>query len=149
MLKGGVSGQDRIVGLNNGGGDLRSGVNRELELSLFAVVDRKTLHKKGSEAGTGTATERMEDKEALKTGTVVGQLTDSVEHIVDDLLADGVVATGVVVCRVFFASDELLWVVELGILGFSDGIDDRWLQIDHDCAGDVFACASGMEEGRE
>ena len=57
--------------------------------------------------------EGMEDKETLKTGTVVGQLTDSVEHIVDDLLADGVVATSVVVCRVFFASDELLGVVEL------------------------------------
>ena len=120
VLEGGMGCQDRIVGLDNGGGDLRSGVDGELELGLFAVVDGETLHEEGGEAGTGSATERVEDEEALETGAVVGELSDSVEDIVDDLLADGVVATSVVVGRIFFASDELLGVVELGVLGFAD-----------------------------
>ena len=120
VLESGMGCQDRVVGLDNGGGDLRSGVDSELELGLFAVVDGETLHEEGGEAGTGTATERVEDEEALETGAVVGELTDSVEHIVDDLLADGVVATSVVVGRIFFAGDQLLGMVELSVLGFSD-----------------------------
>ena len=57
----------------------------------------------------------MEDEEALQTGALVGQLTDPVEDEVDDLLADGVVAAGVVVGSVLLASDELLGVEELTV----------------------------------
>jgi hypothetical protein len=37
----------------------------------------------------------VEDEEALQTGTIVGQTTHLLEHIVDELLANGVVATSV------------------------------------------------------
>jgi len=39
----------------------------------------------------------VEDEEALQTGALVSQLADAVEDKVDDLLADGVVTTGIVV----------------------------------------------------
>jgi len=39
VLKGGVSGEDGVVGLDDRGGDLRSRVDTELELALLAVVD--------------------------------------------------------------------------------------------------------------
>jgi len=120
VLESRVGGQDRVVRLDNGGGDLRSGVDCELELGLFAVVDGQTLHEEGGEAGTGSATERVEDEETLETGAVVGQLTDSIEDIINDLLADGVVATSVIVCRIFFASNELLGVVQLCVLRFAN-----------------------------
>ena len=43
------------------------------------------------------------------------QLADAVQDQVDDLLADGVVATGVVVGRVFLPGDQLLRVEELPV----------------------------------
>ena len=97
VLEGGVSGQDGVVGLNNGGGVLRSRVDTELKLGLLAVVDGQTLHQESTESGTSTTTEGVEDEEALKTGTGVGNTADLVENLVDHLLANGVVATGVVV----------------------------------------------------
>ena len=50
VLQGGVGGQDGVVGLHHGSGHLRSWVNRKLQLGLFAVVDRETLHQQRSEA---------------------------------------------------------------------------------------------------
>ena len=44
MLQGGVGGEDGVVGLNDGGGDLWGWVDGKLELGLLAVVDRETLH---------------------------------------------------------------------------------------------------------
>ena len=43
------------------------------------------------------------------------QLTSPVQNQVDDLLADGVVTAGVVVGRVFLASDQLLRVEQLAV----------------------------------
>ena len=66
MLQGGVGGEDGVVGLDDGGGDLWGGVDGELQLGLLAVVNRETLHQEGGETGAGTTTEGVEDKETLK-----------------------------------------------------------------------------------
>ena len=66
VLQGGVGGQDRVVWLDDGGGDLWGGVDGELQLGLLAVVNGETLHQEGSETGTGTTTEGVEDQETLK-----------------------------------------------------------------------------------
>ena len=94
---------------------LRGWVDGELQLGLLAVVHRQTLHEQGGEARAGATAEGVEDEEALQTGALVSQLTESVEDKVNDLLADGVVAAGVVVGGVLLACDELFRVKELSV----------------------------------
>ena len=65
----------------------------------------------------------MEDQESLETSALIGQLADTVEYKVDDLLSDGVVTTGVVVGGIFFAGDELLGVEQLTV---GSGTDLIW-----------------------
>jgi hypothetical protein len=43
-----VGGQNGVVGFNNGGGDLRTGINGETKLGLLAVIDGKSFQKKGT-----------------------------------------------------------------------------------------------------
>lgn len=95
VLKSSVRSEDRVVGLNDGGRHLGGGVDRELELGLLAIVNRQPLHQKSTETGTGTTTKGVEDKEALKTGTVVGKTTNLLKDTVDKVLTNGVVTTGV------------------------------------------------------
>jgi YD repeat-containing protein len=149
VLEGGVAGQDGVVWLNNSSGDLRSWVDSKLELGLLAVVDGKTLHEKGSETGTGTTTEGVEDQETLETGAVVSELADSVEDEVDELLTDGVVTTSVVVSSIFLTRDELLRVEELTVGTSADLINNGWLKINEDSTWNVLSSSSLGEEGVE
>ena len=50
-----------------------------------------------------------------RTSALIGQLPNPVKHEVNDLFADGVVATGVVVSCVLFAGDQLLGVEQLAV----------------------------------
>lgn len=43
------------------------------------------------------------------------QFSDAIEDRVNDLFADGVVTTSVVISRILFARDQLLWVEELAV----------------------------------
>ena len=139
VLEGGVGGEDGVVGLDNGGGDLRSRVDAKLELALLAVVDGETLHEEGTETGTGTTTEGVEDEEALQTRAVVGNAADLIQDLVDELLSDGVVATGVVVGRILLAGDHVLGVEQGAVGAGADLVDDIGLQVGVDGAGDVLA----------
>jgi hypothetical protein len=71
VLDGAVGGEDSVVWLNNGCRNARSRVHGELELALLAIVGGKALEEEGAETGTCTTTERVEDQETLKRGTVV------------------------------------------------------------------------------
>ena len=95
MLKRRVGRQDGVVGLDNRAGQLGSGVHAELELGLLAVVGGKALKEESAETRTSATTEGVEDEEALEARAVVGQTADLVHRRVDELLADGVVATGI------------------------------------------------------
>ena len=149
VLEGGVRGEDRVVWLNDGGGDLRSWVDGKLELGFLAIVDRKPLHQEGSETRTGTTTKGVEDEETLKTGTLIGELSDPVEDQVDDFFTDGVVTTSVVVGGIFFTGDQLFGVEELSVGSGSDLVDDGGFEIDKDSPGDVLAGTSFGEKGVE
>jgi len=83
----------------------------------------------------------VEDKETLETRTVVGNVADLVEDLVDELLADSVVATGVVVGCILLASDHLLRVEEGAVGASADLIDDVRLEIAVDGARHVLAVA--------
>ena len=149
VLQKGVGGEHRVVGLHDGSGDLGGGVHGEAELGLLAVVHGKALQKEGAKAGTGTTANGVEDKEALETSAVVSKLADAVEHEVDDLLADGVVATSVVVGGILLAGDQLLGVVQLAVSASAHLIDHSGFEIDEDSAGHVLAGTSLREEGVE
>jgi len=149
VLKEGVSGQDRVVGLDDGGGDLGRGVDGEAELGLLAVIDGESLEEERAETGSGTATDGVEHEETLETSALVSELSDSVEAEIDDLLTDGVVTTGEVVGGILLSGDELLGVEQLSVGTGTDLIDDSGLEIEEDSAGDVLASTSLGEEGVE
>jgi len=141
VLKGSVGGENRVVWLDDRGGDLRSWVDTELQLALLAVVDRQTLHEERTETGTSTTTERVEDQETLETRAVVSNPTDLVQDFVNELLSDGVVTTSVVVGSVLLAGDHLVRVEQRAVGTSADDIDDVWLQIAVDGAWNVFSIA--------
>ena len=111
----GVGGQNRVVGFNNSGGNLWSWVDCELKLGLFAVVDTETFHQKGGETRPGATAETVEDQETLETGTLVGQLPDSVQDKVNDFFANGVVTSCVIVGGVLLAGDQLFRMEQLSV----------------------------------
>ena len=57
----------------------------------------------------------MEDEKALKPRTLVRGLPDPVQYKIYDLLANSVVAPGVVVSGIFLARDQLFGVEELAV----------------------------------
>mmetsp|Transcript_15830 Transcript_15830/g.51540 ORF Transcript_15830/g.51540 Transcript_15830/m.51540 type:complete len:418 (+) Transcript_15830:301-1554(+) len=138
-----------VVRLDDGVGDLRRRRDAEGELGLAAVVDGEALEDERAEAGARAAARRVEREEALEARAVVRELADAVEDEVDDLLADRVVAAGVVVRRVLLARDDLLGVVELAVGARADLVADRRLEVDVDRAGHVLAGARLREEGVE
>merc|ERR1719209_2545170 len=149
VLESCVRAQGGVVGLHHGGGYLRSWVDAELQHRLLPVVNRQALHQERGEPRTGATAEGMEDKKALKSGAVVGQLPHPVQHEVDDLLADGVVATSIVVGGVLLARHHLLRVEQLLVGPSPDLVDDGGLKVEEDCPWDVLASASFAEEGGE
>lgn len=92
-----MGGKNRVVWFDNRGGNLRRWVYTELQLALLAVVDGQSLHQQGSEAGTSSTTERVEYEETLQTGAVIGNATNFVQNLINELLSDCVVATGIIV----------------------------------------------------
>ena len=103
VLEEGVSGEDGVVWLNNGGGNLWGWVDGESELGFFTVIDGKSLEEKGSESGTGSSSNSVEDKETLESCALIGKLSDSVEAEINDFLTNGVMSSGEVVGGVFLS----------------------------------------------
>jgi len=149
VLKEGVSGEDGVVRLDDGGGDLGRRVDGESELGFLTVIDGKSLEEEGSETGTGTSTDGVEDEETLETSALIGELADSVEAEIDDLTTDGVMSSGEVVSGIFLSGDELLGVEKLSVGSGSDLIDNGGLKIEEDGSGNVLTGTSLGEEGVE
>ena len=120
MFQSGMSCQNGIVRFDNSGGDLWGGVDRKFEFRFFAIVNREPFHEQRGKTGASSATERVENEKTLKTGAVVRQFADAVQHVVDYFFADCVVATGVVVGRILLAGDQLFGMVEIFVLALTD-----------------------------
>ena len=103
VLKKRVSGEDGVVWLNNGGGDLWGWVDGETKLGFLTVIDGKSLEEEGTKTGSGTTTDGVEDEETLETGALVGKLSDSIEAEINDFFTDGVMSSGEVVGSIFFS----------------------------------------------
>jgi hypothetical protein len=149
VLEEGVGGEDGVVWLNNGGGDLWGWVDGETELGFLTVVNGKSLEEERSETGSGTSTDGVEDEETLETSALISKLSDSVEAEINNLLTNGVMSSGEVVGGVLLTRDELLWVEELSVGSGSDLINDGWLEIEEDASWDVLSSSSLGEEGVE
>ena len=91
----------------------------------------------------------MEEKKSLKSRTLVSQFPDSVQNQIHDLLANGVVAPGVVVGSILLAVDQLLGVVELTVGSNSGLVNDSGLQVNKDSSWNMFSATSLREEGLE
>lgn len=141
MLQGGVGGQDGVVRLDNRCCCLRSRVDAELQLALLAVVNRQALHQQSTEARTSTATERVEDQKALETGAAIGDATNLVQDAINELLANGVVTTSVVVGSILLASDHVLGMEQASVRASPHLVDNIWLKIAVDGSRDIFALA--------
>jgi hypothetical protein len=144
-----VDTQNGIVWLDNGCGNLRAAPHRERNFRLFAVIDRQALKEQASETTSGTTANSVVQKEALKTGTVVGQLANAVENQINNLFANSVMTTGEIVGGIFLAGNQLLRVKQLTVRTRANFIDDGWLQIDEDGTGNMLASAGLGEEGVE
>jgi len=102
VLEEGVSGEDGVVWLNNGGGDLWGWVNSETELGFLTVVNRESLEEERSESGSSTSTDGVEDEETLETSALIGKLSDSVEAEINDLLTNGIMSSSEIVGSILF-----------------------------------------------
>ena len=91
----------------------------------------------------------MEDQESLKTSAVICQLPDSVKDKVHDLLADGVVAPGVIVGGVLLTTDHLLGVEQLSVGSSPDLVNNGGFQVKEDRSRNMFTRSSLREEGGE
>jgi hypothetical protein len=149
VLEEGVGGEDGVVWLNNGGGDLWGWVDGESELGFLTIINGKSLEEEGSKSRSGTSTDGVEDEETLETSALISELSDSVEAEIDDFLTNGVVTSGEVVGGIFLSGDELLWMEELSVGSSSDLIDNGWLEIEEDSSWDVLTSTSLGEEGVE
>ena len=149
VLQGGVGGEDGIVGLNHSSGNLGGWVNGELQLGLLSVIHREPLHQQGGEARASSPAKAVENQEALETCALVSQLANPVQDKVNDLLANGVVATGIVIGSILLACDELLRVEELAVGASANFIDDRRFQVYKHCPGHMLASSCLTEEGVE
>jgi hypothetical protein len=149
VFKEGVSGQDGVVRLNDSSGDLGRGIDGETELGLLTVIDGESFEEEGSETGTSTTTDGVEDHETLETGTVISELSDSVECKINDFLTNSVVTSGEVVGSIFLTGDELFRMEKLSVSTSSYFIDDSRFEIEEDGSGDVLTSTSFGEEGVE
>ena len=81
----------------------------------------------------------MEDEETLKPGAIIRYTANFVQNLIDELLANSVVTTSVVVRSIFLASDHMLGVEEAAISAGTDLIDNIGFKIAVDCSWDIFA----------
>jgi len=149
MLQKGMGRKYVVVWFDDSSGNLRSRSDGERKLGLSSVVNGKSLKKKRSKSGSTSTTSGMEDKEALKTGTVISQLSDSVKNKVNNFLTNGVVTTGIIIGSIFLTGDQLLRVVKLSISTSSDFIKWSRFKIKEDRSWDVLSGTSLREEGVE
>merc|ERR1719201_1805429 len=142
VLEQGMYAKDCVVGLNHGSGHLRARPDCEGQLALLTIVHRKALKHQTSQTTACTSTTSVVDHETLQAGAIVSELADAVKHEIDNLFANGVMATCKVVGCILLACDKLLWVEELTVCSSPHLIHNCGFEINHHATGDMLACAS-------
>ena len=110
----------------------------------------------------------MKNEKPLEPGTLIGQLTNPVKDKINNLFADRVVPSSVIVGGIFFARDQLFRVKKLSVGSGSNLIyitklmltrhnhrrlrvltDNSWFQVNEDRTRHVLSCPSFTEESVE
>merc|ERR1719277_1960303 len=149
VLKEGMHTEHGVIRLDHGRSNLRTGPNREADFRLLAIIDRQALQHQTPKATPSAAANSVVDHEPLQARAIVRQLANAVQHQVDDLLTDSVMAASEVVCRILFPSDELFGMEQLAICSSSHLIYDGRLQVHHHATGHVLPGASLREKSVE
>ena len=144
-----VNAKHCVVWLDDRSSHLRAGPHGEAQFGLLAVINGKALQHEAAETTAGATTDGVVNHETLQACAVVGELADAVQDQIDNLLANGVVATSEVVGGILFACDQLFWVEELTVCASTHLVNNCWLEVNHDAARDVLASTSLREEGVE
>jgi hypothetical protein len=95
MLQSGMGCQDGVIRFHDRAGQPRGRVHAKLQFRLLAIVGGEAFLQEGTEPGTGSASEGVEDEETLESGAVIGQASDLFHDGVDELLPDSVMTTGI------------------------------------------------------
>jgi len=124
-------------------------IDGETEFGFLTVINGKSLEEEGTETGSSTTTDSVEDEETLETSTLISKFSDSVETEIDNFFTNGVMSSGEVVSSIFFTGDQLFWVEELSVGTSSDLINNGWFEIEEDTSWDMFSSTGFTEEGVE
>ena len=144
----GVGGEDGIVRFHHGCGDLRSWIDGKLQFGLLPIVHRESLHQERSESRTSSSTERMEHEESLKARALIDQLPCFVKHVFEQILANCVVTTGIVVGGIFFPTNELFRMKQLSVGSRANAVNDTWFEVNKQTSGNMFTGVGFFEECR-
>mmetsp|Transcript_16815 Transcript_16815/g.21923 ORF Transcript_16815/g.21923 Transcript_16815/m.21923 type:complete len:272 (+) Transcript_16815:632-1447(+) len=141
--------QDRVVRLDNRSRNLRRRSQGKRKLGLATVINTQTFQQERTKTRTGTSSRGVEDQKTLQSSTVIGQLTDTVNDGINNLLAGGVMTTGVVVGGIFLSVDNLFRVVQRLVDTRTNFITDRGFQISVDGTRNVLSSGSFTKKGVE
>lgn len=151
MLQSAVCTQYRIIWLDDGRRNLWRRINGKLQFRFFPIIDRYSFHQlkpnkhkqfsileknerelsyECCEAATRATAERVENQKSLDASAQVGQLANSIQCQVDDLLSYRVMAARIVVGSVFFAGYQLFGMEQLPICTSAHFIHDSRLCVD-------------------
>jgi hypothetical protein len=140
-----VEGEDGVVRLDDGIGDLRGGEDGEGAHHAVGILLADLGNEESSHTGTGTATEGVSKLEALKTVARLGLLADDIQDGVDKLGTFSVVALGPVVTGTRLSEDEVVGAEDLAKRTSADGVHGSRLEIHQDGAGHVTATGRLVE----
>jgi len=112
VFKSCVSRENRVIRFDHRTRKLRCGVYAKLEFRFLAIIRGQFLQEESPETRTCSSTEGVEHEEALEARTVVCQPPQLVHDGVNELLANGVVPTGI------FVNQEIRRLIK------SEGLDN-------------------------
>ena len=95
MLESSMSGKNRIVRLHDGVGESGGRIYTEFQLWFLSIVGGETLKDECTETRTSSATERMENEEALEAWAVVCKAAYFIHHNINLLFSNSVVTTSI------------------------------------------------------
>ena len=134
-----VNGQSGVVGLDDSVGHLGRGHDGEREHHAVGVLLADLGDEKSAHAGTGAATERVANLEALEAVARLGLLADDIKDGVDQLSTLGVVTLSPVVTGASLAENEVVGAEDLAKGAGADGVHGAGLEVHQHSTGHVAA----------